>query len=79
MTFERVLGNDECYRLTKFDDVFPPHTTAANTRDVVRTRLYILKKIIEYVVRNPKVIIPGIRVTVEILQNYYFGKCSIGK
>jgi len=78
-TFERILGSDECYRLTRFDDAFPSKNVSAAAKNVFLTRIHILKKIAEYVISNPKVIMPGIQVSIEILQNYYYGKCSIEK
>lgn len=79
-TFENILGPEECYRLTRFEDAFPAHSAAQPaTKEVALTRMNILKKIVKYVVSNPRVILPGLQVSVEILQNYYFGTCSVGK
>lgn len=58
--FEKLLG--ENMTLTKLDEaLLPPNK-----------RMLPIRKIVSYVFNNPKVIIPGFFLTLEIIASYFF-------
>lgn len=58
--FEKLLGDE--MPLTSLDTSFPTPSK----------RRLPLKKIISYVIQNPKVVIPGFWLTIEIILSYFF-------